>query len=179
MTTLIRMAVLTGVLVFSGCTSAPSNLFLRSQMNNDFRASRTEDRLIISLRDKPTPAEETAIARVREVFTEAGFQVVTDVTKADRIIYFGFAKEQVIEEGLAQFNRVDTVGGKPNIGNYRGLELYMLDTEAILNNTEPMVWRALVLTTEENFQTHSDVVLKQVTELYGKEIKAERTLKAD
>ena len=173
------MTILAGAVLLAGCVSAPPNLFLHSQMNDNFRASRTEDRIIISLRDKPTPAEETAIARVREVFTEAGFRVVTDVTKADRIIYFGFAKERVIEEGLAQFNQVDTVGGKPNIGSYRGLEFYMLDTEAIRTDSEPMVWRALVLTTEENFQAQSDVVLKQVTELYGKEIKAERMLKAN
>jgi len=178
--TLCRCLLTALIVALTGCTGSAPNLYIRAEITGELPLNRAQDRVIVSLKEEPTPGERAAIDQVRSVFAETGFTIVDNVREADRILYFGFASPEVIQQNLE-------AAGLPQNGTagsdrlaYRGLEFFVMDTElARKRERDPIIWRALLLTTEENFLDHPNDVLRKAAELYGAQVTETGVLKTD
>ena len=169
--------LLLAMMILVACSSPPPNLFITSQARSNYSFDRATDRVVVSLTEKPGPAEQGAIEQVREAFATAGFTVVGDVNEADRIIYFKFATDENVQQGLRRFGRARATTSPLN---YRGLEFYAVDTEAIRQQEpDPMVWRAIILAPADDFMTHPNAVLREVADAYGKKLEQASRLKIE
>lgn len=170
-------ASLLAITLVIGCSSPPPNLFITSQARPGYSFDRATDTVVVSLTEKATPAEQGAIEQVRDAFVAAGFTVVEDARAADRIIYFKFADNEIVRQGLIRFGQ--TEAGATEL-THRGLEFYAVDTEAIRQEEpDPMVWRAIILASTNDFMTHPNAVLREVADAYGKQLEQASRLKID
>lgn len=170
---------------FLGCTTP--NMTIASTTNSSYKFAKRE-KIIVALPRLPTKTEKSFVPTLKESLLKAGFILVEDLTQASRILTFHIQENTTLTNSLTSGpSWLETLKtGETSVRKDDGqivsidtaqimFEISMLDIARVKTDKNATVWRAVMYTEMEFFESYPEEIVKELLKTYGKnEVKKAR-----